>query len=204
MKRFLLLFLMSYSISTVFAQFEQIDSIIESYNRDKKCIMIVSMLYSPPAELYMNDTLYYMSRSPLAYIDKTKYKNIYPLWDIIEETSFSNYSYHGNYDCVWKISGDSLFLCKIRKYTKEIYSPYTYDDVKKRMENFTGYKFDINEKMFAAWLTGSFYIMPPYDKTTYNFSTLDEFAAAEKEWAMEKLRKLTFKNGKIISIDRIE
>ncbi len=187
-------------------QFERKDSIVATWDLDKRVSSITSSMYFPPAEFYWNNTLYYMDRSPLAYINKKEFLDIYPEWPIIEETSLGNYSYRGRYDCVWELTGDSLFLTKIRKYMvskldKEEYTPYTYEGVKAKMESFTGVKFDSDNRMFASWFSGSLYIMQPF--LTSDFESYEDFKIAQIEWGLKHLRRLTFKSGKLVT-DRME
>ena len=182
-------------------QFERKDSIVATWDLDKRVSSITSSMYFPPAEFYWNNTLYYMDRSPLAYINKKEFLDIYPEWPIIEETSLGNYSYRGRYDCVWELMGDSLFLTKIRKARiserdKEEHTPYTYEEVKAKMEKFTGGKFGADNKMFASWFSGSLYIMQPFLTDGLQY---EEYKAAKIEWGLKHLRRLTFKNGKLVN-----
>ena len=182
-------------------QFERKDSIVATWDLDKRVSSITSSMYFPPAEFYWNNTLYYMDRSPLAYINKKEFLDIYPEWPIVEETSLGNYSYRGRYDCVWELMGDSLFLTKIRKARiserdKEEHTPYTYEEVKAKMEKFTGGKFGADNKMFASWFSGSLYIMQPFLTDGLQY---EEYKAAKIEWGLKHLRRLTFKNGKLVN-----
>ena len=205
---FSLLFL--FTVSFAHAQsrrFERRDSIVATWDLDKRVFSIASKMYFPPAEFYWNDTLYYMDRSPLAYINKKEFLDIYPEWPVVEELTFGNYSYRGRYDCVWELTGDSLFLTKIRKHRinkldKEEYTPYTYEEVKAKMEEFTGGKFDSDNRMFASWFSGSLYIMQPF--LTSDFESYEDFKAAQIEWGLKHLRRLTFKNGKLVDMENIK
>ncbi len=61
------------------ARFERRDSIFETLDLDKRVFSIAGNMYFPPAEFYWNDTLYYMDRSPLAYINEKEFLGIYDL-----------------------------------------------------------------------------------------------------------------------------
>lgn len=188
------------------ARFERRDSILETLDLDKRVFSIAGNMYFPPAEFYWNDTLYYMDRSPLAYINEKEFLGIYPEWPVLEGLSLGNYSYRGRYDCVWELTGDSLFLTKIRKARiserdKEEHTPYTYEEVKTKMEEFTGSKFDNDNRMFASWFSGSLYIMQPFPIGGLSY---DEYKAAQIEWGLKHLRKLTFKNGKLLSAEKVK
>ncbi len=208
MKKLFLTLIVAFATGCGFAQedsgtlFERKDSIVATWDLDKRVSSITSSMYFPPAEFYWNNTLYYMDRSPLAYINKKEFLDIYPEWPIIEETSLGNYSYRGRYDCVWELTGDSLFLTNIRKYMvskldKEEYTPYTYEGVKAKMESFTGVKFDSDNRMFASWFSGSLYIMQPF--ITSDFKSYEDFKIAQIEWGLKHLRRLTFKSGKLVA-----
>lgn len=163
MKKSIFIFFIFMYFGTVlaFAQFERKDSILATWDLNKKASSIAGSMYFPPAEFYWDDTLYYMDRSPLAYINRSEFWDIYPEWPFFEEMSFNNYIYRGRYDCVWELTGDSLYLVKIRKhkvskFDKEEYSTYTYDEVKKRMENFTGCNSVIMKKCLQVGLQARF------------------------------------------------
>ena len=188
------------------ARFERRDSILETLDLNERVYSISHRMYNPPAEFYWNDTLNYMDRSPLAYISENEFLNIYPEWPVVEELTFSNYPYMGRYDCVWELSGDSLFLTNIRKhriseFDKEEYTPYTYEEVKAKMEEFTDCKFGADNRMFASWFSGSLYIMQPF--LTSDFESYEDFKIAQIEWGLKHLRRLTFKSGKLVT-DRME
>ena len=183
------------------ARFERRDSILATLGLNERVGSIASKMYFPPAEFYWNDTLYYMDRSPLAYINEKVFLDIYPEWPVLEGLSLGNYSYRGRYDCVWELMGDSLFLTKIRKARiserdKEEHTPYTYEEVKAKMEKFTGGKFGADNKMFASWFSGSLYIMQPFLTDGLQY---EEYKAAKIEWGLKHLRRLTFKNGKLVN-----
>ncbi len=183
------------------ARFERRDSILATLGLNERIYSIASKMYFPPAEFYWNDTLYYMDRSPLAYINEKVFLDIYPEWPVLEGLSLGNYSYRGRYDCVWELMGDSLFLTKIRKARiserdKEEHTPYTYEEVKAKMEKFTGGKFGADNKMFASWFSGSLYIMQPFLTDGLQY---EEYKAAKIEWGLKHLRRLTFKNGKLVN-----
>lgn len=216
MKKRLLTLLFAFTTICGFAQensstafFERRDSIVAMFDLDKRVSSIAHRMYNPPAEFYWNDTLYYMDRSPLAYINKEEFRDIYPEWPVLEETSYSNYIYSGRYDCVWELSGDSLFLTKIRKHrisklNKEEHTPYTYDEVKAKMEKFTGCKFGSDDKMFASWFSGSLYIMQLFDVPISDYKSYEEFQAARIEWAKKYLLKLTFNNGNLVATEKFK
>ena len=204
------LFTLLFAFATVcgFAQmnssavrFERRDSILATLGLNERVYSIASKMYFPPAEFYWNDTLYYMDRSPLAYINEKEFLDIYTEWPVLEGLSLGNYSYRGRYDCVWELMGDSLFLTKIRKARiserdKEEHTPYTYEEVKAKMEKFTGGKFGADNKMFASWFSGSLYIMQPFLTDGLQY---EEYKAAKIEWGLKHLRRLTFKKGKLVN-----
>ena len=188
------------------ARFERRDSILATLGLNERVYSIASKMYNPPAEFYWNDTLYYMDRSPLAYINEKEFLDIYPEWPVLEGLSLGNYSYRGRYDCVWELMGDSLFLTKIRKARiserdKEEHTPYTYEEVKAKMEKFTGGKFGADNKMFASWFSGSLYIMQPFLTDGLQY---EEYKAAKIEWGLKHLRRLTFKNGKLVDTEYVK
>ena len=190
-------------------KFERRDSILATLGLSERVYSIASKMYFPPAEFYWNDTLYYMDRSPLAYINEKEFLDIYPEWPVLEGLSLGNYSYRGRYDCVWELSGDSLFLTKIRKARiserdKEEHTPYTYEEVKAKMEKFTGGKFGADNKMFASWFSGSLYIMQPFDIPSCDYESYEEYKAAKIEWGLKHLRRLTFKNGKFVDTEYVK
>ena len=183
------------------ARLERRDSILATLGLNERVYSIASKMYFPPAEFYWNDTLYYMDRSPLAYINEKEFLDIYTEWPVLEGLSLGNYSYRGRYDCVWELMGDSLFLTKIRKARiserdKEEHTPYTYEEVKAKMEKFTGGKFGADNKMFASWFSGSLYIMQPFLTDGLQY---EEYKAAKIEWGLKHLRRLTFKKGKLVN-----
>lgn len=205
-----ILFTLLFALATIYgfaqvnssaARFERRDSILATLGLNERVYSIASKMYFPPAELYWNDTLYYMDRSPLAYINEKEFLDIYPEWPVVEGLSFGNYSYRGRYDCVWELTGDSLFLTKIRKARiserdKEEHTPYTYEEVNAKMEKFTGGKFGADNQMFASWFSGSLYIMQPFLTGGLQY---EEYKAAKIEWGLKHIRRLIFKNGKLVN-----
>ena len=80
-------------------------------------------------------------------------------------------------------------------------TPYTYEEVKTKMEEFTGSKFDNDNRMFASWFSGSLYIMQPFPIGGLSY---EEYKAAQIEWGLKHLRKLTLKNGKLLSAEKVK
>ena len=92
MKKLILTLIVAFATVCGFAQeksatarFERRDSILETLDLNERVYSISHRMYNPPAEFYWNDTLNYMDRSPLAYINKKEFLDIYPEWPIIEE-----------------------------------------------------------------------------------------------------------------------
>lgn len=195
MKSYSLLLLIAFSANL----YAQID-----FTRDVYYILME--VCDSPDEIYIKDTRHLMSNSPLGHFEKV---DIYDKWENAEYNTIFDGSCgiltNEKYICTWSISGDSLYMDSIqRPLSVETYEPYTYDEVKEIMEQFTGSRFTENNKMFAAWYTGSFYAMTPFKKSDdlwekfskISYEAYDETLKREqKNWIKHNLKKLNFVNG---------
>ncbi len=168
-------------------------------------------------QFYVDGKRYLMSREPLCEIDRYKFRGIYTEWDFWEITSIPNGqkgAIRGAYACAWSLSGDSLYLQSIirnnfmRDDDDDIYAPYTYDEVKSRMEDFTGRKFGANGMMFADWFTGEFYVMSPfagYSEETMAIKDAEErvrrMGDEMKSWVKNNTRRYCFDKGKLLFVE---
>lgn len=135
-------------------------------------------------KLYIDSVEYWISLPPLSlFEDSNKYKWLYNGWELGSKT---------NYSCYWYLEDDKLYLCDsiklaISRKDGANKGEYTNQEIVAIMESFTGKTFERDGKMFAQFVTGSFYARP--------------VTKQKKKNRVEKapIFYLSFNNGKLVS-----
>ena len=167
-------------------------------------------MFSTPDELYLDGEKYLIEKSFLSFF--YGYRILYPNVEITEV--LKGYGTSGgpnglNYYPVWLLQDSILYLREISFYHKNSYVKKIFPEMEqyKLMEKLTGQKFQkdndaLNEiepkssglgSMKACWVEGVFYAK----KARKTNESIDL-------WEQLSYRKIVFKAGKLVSIDKVE
>ena len=144
----------------------------------------------------LKETLHMLSVSPLSFYKN--YKDIYASTVYIDDFSFLPIVSDKNYSAKWVVLDDKLYLYDITFAAKEVKDGIIGDSSLKVVEKLTGQKFrkipSFDKKvLFAAWYSGTLYLKRYWDQ--------NERIELGCKFNCEPMTKISFKNGKITSIE---
>ena len=156
-------------------------------------------------EVKWNDTIFMCSMSPLCFFDN--YRKIYPNIPFFHVQSSQPKFQDKNYTANWTIVNDRLYLYDIEFFSQRFYlnkkESKIFDEEYpirfQAIEQLTGKKFQQDksldkEVIFADWFSGTMYLKRYQDD--------DDKSSVDCDYLCEPYHKITFQNGKIVSVEK--
>ena len=165
--------------------------------------------------LYIEGTPYYMERTPLDHFEG--YADLFSELDSPEDvevlgrmkdTSIPIKHKDKNYEAIWKIVNDTLYLSDIRFSSLEgqhtdAFLKFPHDEQYKAIEHLTGIPFRFDAELSKVAPRSPSGVLPArwFSGTIRIIKSLRNPKSGNGKAASPKIRRLTFEKGKLIRID---